>query len=331
MVDKNVSLQSEEAVPPVNSGPGEATVGSILKNARQSQNLDYLHLGEITKLRPNVLESLENEEWERLSAPIFVKSFLRTYAKALGLNEEDIVRRYEREEPVGDPVPRPLSSLSPMKKRVSAVFIIPVLVLVIGFAVFSWRQYGLQSVTKQRLNAMTPAVKHMTAAPKRAEQHETAPVKKEENHKKIATSWNASRKKADVEQSAVSTSQTTIPEKAKKKGVISEAGVPGNRKLQTPILAKKGERSAPMKTSPAPISHALTLKGDVTERTWMKVSVDGKDPKEYIFRPGSHPVWEADKGFEIVIGNAAGIALEINGRKLDNLGGHGKVVHLKLP
>lgn len=59
--------------------------------------------------------------------------------------------------------------------------------------------------------------------------------------------------------------------------------------------------------------------------------MDDQGPKEYMFRPGSHLQWKATKGFEILIGNAGGIDLEFSGTEIKNLGGHGKVVRLRLP
>lgn len=332
MADKDISLQSEEGMPPVTLGPGEETVGTILREARQRQNLDYARLEEATKLRPNVLESLENEEWERFSAPIFIKGFLRSYAKALGLNEEDVLRHYEREEPVKDTVPRPLSSLIPPRKKVSVLFIIPVLILILGFVVFSWRQYGNQRGTGVTLNAVIPKENRVkTTSLKRVHPAKMIPVKKAETHQEIPATPNRNGETAQVKQSEAASLQTAVSGQVKKENAASEAAVRVSRQQKAEILPITTKRSSEVKTLPAPVSQPLILKGDVTERTWMKVSVDGKEPKEYIFPPGSHPEWKANKGFEIVIGNAGGIALEINGRKLDNLGRHGQVVHLKLP
>jgi hypothetical protein len=75
----------------------------------------------------------------------------------------------------------------------------------------------------------------------------------------------------------------------------------------------------------------LRLKGNVTERTWLSISIDGLKAKEYTFGPSDTPEWEAEKGFELLIGNAGGITLEFNGKKLDNLGKQGQVVRIRLP
>lgn len=47
-----------------------------------------------TKIRAKYLRALENEEWDLLPGPTFVRSFLRTYAQALGLDGKALVEEY---------------------------------------------------------------------------------------------------------------------------------------------------------------------------------------------------------------------------------------------
>ena len=75
----------------------------------------------------------------------------------------------------------------------------------------------------------------------------------------------------------------------------------------------------------------LVLKAVIRERTWVRIFVDDRDPKEYIFQPGSEPEWTAKQGFELLVGNAGGIKLELNGKRIEDLGKRGEVVRLRLP
>jgi cytoskeleton protein RodZ len=63
----------------------------------------------------------------------------------------------------------------------------------------------------------------------------------------------------------------------------------------------------------------------------VKIYVDDKAPKEYMFRPGSRPQWEAKEGFYVMVGNASGIEFDLNGKVYRNLGKEGDVVRLRLP
>jgi len=75
----------------------------------------------------------------------------------------------------------------------------------------------------------------------------------------------------------------------------------------------------------------LVLKAIVKERTWIRVRIDNEKPKEYILGPESQPQWRAAKVFELLIGNAGGIDLEFNGKKMEDLGKQGQVIRLRLP
>jgi hypothetical protein len=63
----------------------------------------------------------------------------------------------------------------------------------------------------------------------------------------------------------------------------------------------------------------------------MRIYIDDQEPKEYIFEPGSMPQWKAREGFDILIGNAAGIEFDFKGENISGLGILGQVVRLRLP
>ena len=56
--------------------------------------IDISEIEAETKIRAKYLRALENEEWGLLPGPTFVKSFLRTYAQALGLDGRALVEEY---------------------------------------------------------------------------------------------------------------------------------------------------------------------------------------------------------------------------------------------
>ena len=58
--------------------------------------IDVSEIEAKTKIRAKYLRALENEEWGLLPGPTFVKSFLRTYAQALDLDDKALVEEYRR-------------------------------------------------------------------------------------------------------------------------------------------------------------------------------------------------------------------------------------------
>lgn len=75
-------------------------IGATLRETRMRQGLEISDIEASTKIRAKYLRAIENEEWDLLPGPTFVKSFLRTYAEALDLDSrlllEEYKSRYER-------------------------------------------------------------------------------------------------------------------------------------------------------------------------------------------------------------------------------------------
>jgi hypothetical protein len=69
-------------------------IGATLREARMRARIDVSEIEAQTKIRAKYLRALENEEWDLLPGPTFVRSFLRTYAQALGLDDKAIVDEY---------------------------------------------------------------------------------------------------------------------------------------------------------------------------------------------------------------------------------------------
>jgi hypothetical protein len=71
-------------------------IGATLREARMRARIDVSEIEAKTKIRAKYLRALENEEWSLLPGPTFVKSFLRTYAQALELDDKALVEEYRR-------------------------------------------------------------------------------------------------------------------------------------------------------------------------------------------------------------------------------------------
>jgi cytoskeleton protein RodZ len=75
-------------------------IGATLQEARMRARIDISEVEAATKIRAKYLRAIENEEWDMLPGPTFVKSFLRTYAEYLGLDARLLVEAYKlRYEP----------------------------------------------------------------------------------------------------------------------------------------------------------------------------------------------------------------------------------------
>jgi cytoskeleton protein RodZ len=92
-------------------------IGETLRDARMRARIDVSEIEAKTKIRAKYLRALENEEWSLLPGPTFVKSFLRTYAQALGLDGKALVEEYRlSHEHPSEAVLEPIVS-SPQRAR----------------------------------------------------------------------------------------------------------------------------------------------------------------------------------------------------------------------
>jgi cytoskeleton protein RodZ len=67
----------------------------MLREARMRERIDISEIEAQTKIRAKYLRALENEEWDLLPGSTYVKTFLRTYAEALGIDGRLLVEEYK--------------------------------------------------------------------------------------------------------------------------------------------------------------------------------------------------------------------------------------------
>ena len=72
-----------------------ASVGEILKNERLKKKITIDEVYLKTRITPKIITSIEEEKFDEFLNPTYVKYFLRTYAKFLGLNTEALIAKIE--------------------------------------------------------------------------------------------------------------------------------------------------------------------------------------------------------------------------------------------
>jgi cytoskeleton protein RodZ len=95
-----------------------ADIGTTLREARIRARIDISEVEARTKIRAKYLRAIENEEWDLLPGPVYVKSFLRTYGDFLGLDSRLLVDEYKRryERPPDQDI-RPITPLGRERER----------------------------------------------------------------------------------------------------------------------------------------------------------------------------------------------------------------------
>ena len=65
------------------------SIGDRLRQERLRRGLDIYQLAEQTKINASMLEAIEADDLEKLPGRFFTRSFIRQYAKALGLDDDE--------------------------------------------------------------------------------------------------------------------------------------------------------------------------------------------------------------------------------------------------
>lgn len=63
-------------------------VGALLQKARIEQGLTIQEVADQTKIKPQFLQAIEEEQYHLLPDQAYVRAFVRTYARALGVEDQ---------------------------------------------------------------------------------------------------------------------------------------------------------------------------------------------------------------------------------------------------
>jgi cytoskeleton protein RodZ len=92
-------------------------IGEVLRGTRSRLGLDIVAVERATKIRTKYLRALENEDWDVLPGPTYVKGFLRAYASYLGLDADALVDEYRRAIERSPSIEQPYLFSEPLLER----------------------------------------------------------------------------------------------------------------------------------------------------------------------------------------------------------------------
>lgn len=121
------------------------TLGEELKRRREERDIPLADISEATKIGTRFLKAIEADNFSTLPGGIFTRSFIRAYAKAVGMNEDEAIGLYQRQvttvqpdEPqVQTPVEKPSPRAEPITLRKAPTQTNwPTLIIVGGIVIF---------------------------------------------------------------------------------------------------------------------------------------------------------------------------------------------------
>ncbi len=163
--------------------------GACIKRERELRGFSIQDVHEATRIPIKILVDLEADNYEALPQAAFIKGYIKASCKFMGLDETDLVLRYELymkdnapvEEPPAEVAPAgPVRAVSLSSKRVVGLLLVLGLLIIIGFYLFSGTD-GEEKLVKSTSAPAAPAsieVAESTAPAEMEKAKSLAPVHK---------------------------------------------------------------------------------------------------------------------------------------------------------
>ncbi|MDP1948604.1 MAG: DUF4115 domain-containing protein [Nitrospirota bacterium] len=302
------------------------SIGEFFKQVRETKGLTIDEVAAKTRIRTDFVKALEDGNFAKLPDQVFARGFVRSYARSLGLDEEDAIHRFvqsagafydkqiERER-------LKVRQAEEERKRQSNRKAVAVAIGIAIFTLIFLLSREQSSLLVRRSSSDLPASSSKrTAQPAQETQAVPPPTPQAE-----AVPPSAPKAKSGE--------VSPVPAKA---GAGNTVGVVAGA---VPLPSSMPESTAPAPSSlgsDGPLG-GISLEGngatdgqlvldlEATELSWVVVQIDGGSPQEALLRPGEKGRWKGQDQFVLTLGNAGGVKAELNGKPQKPFGPSGKV------
>jgi cytoskeleton protein RodZ len=300
------------------------SIGEALRQERLRRNLELRQISDELKISSRMLAAIEAEQFERLPGGVFSRSFVRQYAQYLGLSAEEVGAFVDR---VLDPVPQDLRVVEPVRPPAAP---------------------ARPPATPARPPA-TPARQQAAparppAAPARpqATSVQLPPVDNWPSAGGRSFSWRSPLLSLGMVVVAMlgcagvyawwshSRRSVAAPEPAAAAGVpLRQAAVlppPASPPAPTPAPTPVSPAPQPEPNPDAPVRVQLTA----AEPVWMSVRSDGKYLFSGVLEANQTRVVGANATVLLLLGNAGGVSITLNGKPIGSVGPRGQIRTVQL-
>ncbi|MBE0558130.1 MAG: helix-turn-helix domain-containing protein, partial [Proteobacteria bacterium] len=89
-------MNEKKEIPSAEKPPVPCDADRDLKAAREARGLSLNDIFQTTRVSAINLQALENGDFKALPPPVYTRSFIRKYARAVGADEKSLLLRYEK-------------------------------------------------------------------------------------------------------------------------------------------------------------------------------------------------------------------------------------------
>ncbi len=250
------------------------STGALLRTARRKRRVSIERAAEETRIRADFLMRMESDEFDFL-APAYVRGFLKTYTRFLGLDSTSFLDEFDR-------------------------------------------HHGSSRADTAAIVAIDRRTRRAPKQPR-----------------KRFSSWGVAATLASAVLlflGVLGLVQGT-PDEAGGPGRTAQGGQ-GSPGPRSDSRAEPEKKSSP-RPSPSPTDTALALEEGIdlrvvaaNDRCWMQAYVDGAETPQLILELGDSHSYHAEQDITLLLGNAQGVELVVNGRNIGSPGGIVKTIKL---
>lgn len=271
-------------------GSGLERVGKILRSAREEKNYTLVHVANVTRIKAQILEEIENGQLSNNPGPAFVRGFIRSYCELLGLESQPLLAELAEISDLASPskegvyTGRPIEEPKGGKKK---YFLLVLIVALLGAGGYVYMNFDdLKKLTSSDTPPTTVIVEETTQ-----------PVETIVETKPTTTL-----------PAQVLPEPTPPPE--------MEENAPPDPAPEEPLPSiEETPPTLPEETSGESIpTEGLALFIKAKEASWLYVSADGGKPTELSLKAGDEYNLGANEQFMLTVGNSKNIEVFLNGK-----------------
>lgn len=274
------------------------TPGARLRSAREAMGVSPREMADRLNWLPAHVAAIEEDRFDELRGAAFVRGYLRAYARALNLDEDEIVAGYAAMHPEQEATPAPApapSSVAATGQKTGWSVLFGVVVSIAIIAGIWWKQQSAAPVK--------PAAQAQTASAPAAVPEASPPVAPEPSRPDASTGLvaEAPSEAAPAESAAIAPAETRA-DSGEAPAITSEPA------------ADIAESLVAENESAAPGAAKDVLEFEFSDDCWLEVR-DGDDQLIYadLHGPGDRIAIEGKPPFRILAGNAAALSLSFRG------------------
>lgn len=268
----------------------QANFGARLKAAREAANMSVAEISSKLKLTTRQIEALEREDLNQLPSEVFVRGFVRNYARLVDIEPESLVAPVDAQAEVAEIITAPNAGLNVGSSSLRQWLLYPML----AAALFLLLVAGLYHWLRQGEDALIDASNETITQP---------------------------------EVPAVTTPIVPVPEpkevtKSKLPSPIIDASTPlpiemVPETVTKPVAPELDVAVATAESNTNPKVSPRSMRFEPDQDAWIQV-VDARGNRfSKLVRAGAAETFSGEPPFRLVVGEAALVRLTYNGHKID--------------